>query len=242
MTSINCLNPGRCPVPDPGCVDLRRLRLAKLEQGSIFHTAYRRRYWPELFNPSEAGNARFSPLKIDGAVIPTLYGGVTQTVVLLETAFHDVHSSGKRLISEALHLAPRGLVALTTPSTMPLVDLRDAGLRRTGLTRDQLVATSPEHYACTQEWAVALHKRKVGGIAPVGLLWQSRVAELAQQGSPLLQDLLAKGNDVFVLFGDRVSATPTDWDPGDPQYDDLTVGDARLLSEQIAEQLDAVIV
>ena len=48
--------------------------------------------------------------------------------------------------------------------------------------------------------------------------------------------------DAFVLFGDRVPTDPGAWRPGDPHYDDLTAGDGRLLAEQIAEQLGAVIV
>ena len=47
---------------------------------------------------------------------------------------------------------------------------------------------------------------------------------------------------VFVLFGDRVPNDPGAWKLGDSQYQDLTAGDGRLLAEQIAGQLGAVIV
>jgi hypothetical protein len=110
------------------------------------------------------------------------------------------------------------------------------------MTRAQLVATTPEHYACTREWAVTLHDRRIGGVASAGLLWQSRIAELAQADSLLLGDLLTVASDVFVLFGDRVPTNPNAWSPGDPHYDDLTAGDGRLLAEQIAEQPGGVIV
>jgi len=242
MTAPGCLDPASCEVPNVGEVDLRRLRLARLPAGVAFHTAYRRAHWPNVFNPSAAGNARFSPLALAGATLPTLYGAATQTVALLETCFHDVHATTPRLVSEPLSLAPRGLLALTTPMSIPLIDLTDAELQRVGLNRTQLVATTPEHYACTREWAVALHGRRIGGVAPAGLLWQSRIAELAQADSLLLGDLLTLASDVFVLFGDRVPTDPGAWHPGDPHYDDLTVGDGRLLAEQIAEQLGAVIV
>ena len=39
-----------------------------------------------------------------------------------------------------------------------------------------------------------------------------------------------------------IPSNPAAWNPGDPRYDDLTIGDGRLLAEQIAEQLGAVIV
>jgi RES domain len=242
MTAPGCLDPASCEVPNVGEVDLRRLRLARLPAGVVFHTAYRLAHWPDLFNPSPAGNARFSPLLVDGVTVPTLYGAATQTVALLETCFHDVHEMTPRLVSEPLDLAPRGLVALSAPDSLPLIDLTDAGLERVGISRAQLVASTPEHYACTRAWAVALHGRRIGGVAPAGLLWRSRIAELAQADSLLLGDLLTVASDAFVLFGDRVLPNPAAWHPGDPHYDDLTTGDGRLLAEQIAEQLGAVIV
>lgn len=242
MTAPGCLDPANCPVPDPEGTDLRRLRLARVPQGATFHSSYLRVHWPAIFNSSGLGNARFSPLSSDGEIVPTLYCAATQTVALLETSFHDIHESGTRIIAEALHLAPRGLVVLTSPVSLPLIDLRDEGLGRVGLTRAQLVATTPEHYACTRAWAVALHRRRIGPVTPVGLLWQSRIAELARADSPLLGDLLAVASGVCLLFGDRVSIDPAVWQPSDPHYDDLTTGQGRLLAEQIAEQLGGVIV
>ncbi|MGQ0671084.1 MAG: RES family NAD+ phosphorylase [Actinomycetota bacterium] len=223
-------------------MDLRRLRLARVADGATFHTSYLRAHWPALFNASGLGNARFSPLRADGTVVPTMYAAATQAVALLETSFHDVHEMGTRIISESLHLAPRGLVALTAPVSLPLIDLTDEGLERVGLARAQLVGTTPEHYACTRQWAVALHGRRIGPATPVGFLWRSRIAELAGADSPLLGDLLPASSRVWVLFGDRMPTDPAAWQPGDPHYDDLTTGDGRLLAEQIAEQLGAVIV
>lgn len=242
MTAPGCLDPANCPVPDPERVDLRRLRLARVSPAATFHSSYARVQWPEIFNASGLGNARFSPLAVEGAVVPTMYCAATQTVALLETSFHDLYESGTPIISEALHLARRGLVTLTAPVSLPLIDLRDEGLARIGVERSQLVSTTPEHYACTRAWAVALHGRRIGGVTPVGLIWQSRIAELARADSVLLGDLLAVASDVFLLFGDRVSTDPAEWQPGDPHYDDLTTGQGRLLAEQIAEQLGGVIV
>ena len=242
MTAPGCPDRTNCPVPDPENADLRRLRLVHVQEGTTFHTCYARRSWPALFNDSGVGNARFSPLVVGGALVPTMYCAATQTVALLETSFHDVHDMGTRIISESLQLAPRGVVALTTPVPMRLIDLTDAGLARIGLNRGQLVSTTPQHYVCTREWASVLHGRRIGGIVPSGLRWQSRIAELASGDSPLLGDLLAVASDVCLLFGDRVLTDPAAWAPGDPHYHDLTSGDGRLLAEQIAEQLGAVIV
>lgn len=243
MTAPGCLEPDGCPVPDPAEVDLRRLRVAHLEAGRTCHTAYRRRHWPALFNQSGRGDARFSPLVGQGRVVPTMYAAVSQTVALLETSFHDLHQLGSRIISEQIDLAARGLVTLSVPARLTVVDLRDDALRRLGVDRQQLITTSRAHYPCTRAWAAALHGRRVGSAEPVGLLWNSRVAELARQDSILFADLLsAPTSEVFVLFGDGVPTEPMQWHPGEPHYDDLTTGDGRVLAEQIAEQLDAVIV
>jgi hypothetical protein len=120
--------------------------------------------------------------------------------------------------------------------------MTDASLQRLGLERQGLVASGPQHYPCTRDWAVALHARTIGGIEPAGLVWQSRVAELAEGDSLLFRDLLSLASEVFVLFGDRVPNEPKAWIPGDPHLEDLTTGEGRLFAEQIAEQLDAVIV
>ena len=117
---------------------------------------------------------------MEGSFVPTMYAARVQTVALLETAFHDVHQLGVRLISERTQLATRGLVAISVPTRTSLVDLSDAALARVGVDRSQLVATSPQHYACTQAWAIALHERRFGGHLAAGLLWRSRVAELAE--------------------------------------------------------------
>jgi hypothetical protein len=218
------------------------LRLAHLDGGATLHTAFARSHWPALFNASGRGNGRFSPIASEAGLIPTLYAARSQTVALLETAFHDVHQLGVRLISERTQLATRGLVAISVPKRIAMVDLTDPGLARMGLDRGQLVATSPQHYACTRAWADALHRRRYGGHLAAGLVWRSRVAELAEADSMLSTDLLRVAAEVYVFFGDRITPDPNDWLPGDPRYDDLSVGSGRLLAEQIAEQLGAVIV
>lgn len=133
-------------------------------------------------------------------------------------------------------------MALTAPQPLALIDLRDDALARLGLTRAQLVATTPQHYACTRQWAVVLHGRPIGGVSPVGLVWHSRIAELARADSLLLADLIPFGSEVCMLFGDRVPTVPGAWLAGDPHYEDLSTGEGRLLAEQIADQLGAVIV
>ncbi len=242
MTAPDCGDPVGCMVPDPDAVDLRGLRLTHLAAGTSFPTVHRTKYPAGQFNASGLGNSRFSPLHDeDGGVIATLYGARTRVAALLETAFHTVHAGYPRIVYEAW-LTERGLVTLRTPQRIALVDLRDDQLERLGLQRDQLVATTPMHYPCTRAWARKLRSRRIGGVTPAGLLWRSRVAELAGGDSLLLEDLLAgEPADVWMLFGDRLPTEPSDWTPGPPNYEDLVGGEGRLLIEQIATQLDATI-
>lgn len=215
-----------------------------MQPGRPFFTAFHRRHWPTLFNGSGLGDTRFAPIRDrNGAVVPTLYGARTRTVALLETAFHEVNPGGARIISETLDLAPRGLAHLTTPARLAFVDLRDDALGNLGLARFNLVATLPQHYCCTREWAEVLRDReRIGGAHPVGFLWNSRQAELAQEDSLLFDDLLeGQPSEAFVLFGDRVSTVPADYHLSEV-YDDLSAPAARNMVEAIAHQLRATIV
>ena len=243
MTAPGCPGPATCPVPSPSTVHLRQLRTVGLEAGPGYHTSSQARYWPGLFNTSGRGDSRFSPFTISGKVIPTVYGACSQTVALLETVFHDVHASvGSRLITH-MDLVGRNLVDFGLSERLVLYDLTDDALGRLDLQRDQLVSTTAAHYPCTREWAEALHARKgPGGSRPVGLLWNSRVAELAKGDSPLLADLLpGRPEEVFMLFGDKLTTI----DPGgystEQRYDDLASTAALPLITAIAEQLGATL-
>jgi len=172
------------------------------------------------------------------------------TVSLLETAFHDVHLTAPRRISVPLDLEPRGTLELRTPSDLTFIDLRDDALGRLKLTRDQLVATTPAHYACTRAWAERLIWRKVGQVEPVGLLWRSRVAELAQADHQLLDDLLAgDAAEVAMVVGRPhrpVSTAAGEWHrdgAGLRRNPTLHLGTGRALVEHIATTyLDATLV
>src|SRR6266567_4321569 len=60
-------------------------------------------YAEAQFNPSAAGDARFSPLPdAAGAIVPTLYAGTTLDCALMETVFHNVPAiSGPKSVSQA---------------------------------------------------------------------------------------------------------------------------------------------
>jgi hypothetical protein len=94
-----------------------------------------------------------------------------------------------------------------SPATCPVPDLRDGALARLGLQRWQLTATSAAHNPCTRAWAEVLSRRRIGGVAPRGLLWHSRVAELAADDAPLLADLLEGTPSEALACSTRVMAS-----------------------------------
>ena len=235
MTASACRSPATCPVPDPDAVDLRRLRLGHLEPGRVLDRVFPTSHGVVGFNGSGRGDTRFAPL--GGRA--HLYAGDTRTVALLETVSHNVHQLTPRLMYAATDLAGRSLGRIRAEARIPLVDLRDSALERLGLHRSQLTATTAAHYPCTRAWAEVLLARKVGGITPRGLLWDSRVAELASADSLLLADLMEGPTSEACVLYDDVGDELSDAGGG---FDDLVgASQGRLLTEQLAEQLGATI-
>ena len=109
-----------------------------------------------------------------------------------------------------------------------LADLRDPELDRLGLDRASTVATAAEHYPCTRRLAISALRRK----HVQGLIWHSRQAELAGH-APV---------EVAVLFGEpRYSSQRGSWTLFGSGAFSLYDGPGRVLAEEVAESLEAVI-
>lgn len=230
MTAPGCPQPGACPVPTPpGRVDARRLRTTVWPTERPFFHVYALQRGCDGFNPGR-GDTRFAPI---GAAlpVPSLYGGADETVALLESIFHDVVSGAERLVYERM-LRGRGLAHLVPPRPIRLLDLRDDVLESIGLSRSDLITASAAHYGCTRAWAAWFHERRPGGHAPDGLLWHSRQAELV--GRP--------AGESFVLWGDRAPSKAGSYKLVGPGVRNLVEGPGRVLVEEIAESLGALVV
>lgn len=198
------------------------------------HRVHERAHTAAMFNRSGRGNSRFAPLPGVGHV----YLAASRTVALLETTFHDVHQDVPRIVYASTDLAGWQMTEVRTTADVRLLDLRDQQLERLGLRRDELVAAPPAHYPCTREWARTLIGRRPGGATPAGLLWNSRVAELAGGDSPLLDDLLnSPSSEVCVIYDTDVPAGVLQ--AVGPTFNDLSDGHGRLLVEAIAEHIQA---
>jgi RES domain len=131
------------------------------------------------FNPSSAGNARFSPpVNAAGGVIPTLYAGTTLDCALMETVFHDVpFVSGPKMWSKATHVAGKVWSQLTLTRDLALIDLSAVPLHKLGISRKDLIECDGSQYPETRAWALALHDQYPSA---EGLTWTSRQADPAR--------------------------------------------------------------
>ena len=188
------------------------------------------RFGYDDFNPGR-GESRFAPIA-DPSPIPTLYAGANEAVTLIESVFHNVGAESiERTVVESA-LRRRGLAHMVPGRPLVLLDLRDEALRALGLARSEIVATSAEHYRCTREWGRWLHARHPGGRAPDGLLWHSRQAELTGHAP----------GEVLVLWGDRAPSKVGSYKLVGPGVRNLVEGPGRVLVEEIAESLGALVV
>jgi hypothetical protein len=221
---LECPDPAGCPVTP----DLPQLRLTAMAPGTPLYRVYDGTWGYDEHNPGY-GDARFSPFDdtSDGHRVSSMYLAATPAAALLETVFHEVHQSSSRIIY-VRDLRGKLLAHLKLPTTARLGDLRDAELIRHHLTRNQVVASPAEHYPCTRRLAIAARAQ---GTPLQGLIWHSRQTELA--GHP--------ATEVLVLFGDSFPSGRGSWPLTGPGIRNLYDGPGRLLIDQVAEDLDALV-
>ena len=235
MTADDCPHPSGCPVPSPpGPATASRLRTTTWERS--FFRVYDTTFGFDEFNPG-LGDTRFAPVDTAGGVVPHLYGGACDVVVLLDTIFHDVHHGMADRTVWLRDLVERGIVELTAPRPLRLIDLRDPQLDQLELRRDQLVSTHAEHYPCTRQWATWLHGTRPDDVNPDGIVWHSRQAELADARVTLDVD----DSELFVLFGDHADFGRGGFTRQFPGVQPLAAGSGRLRVDEIAEAFDALV-
>lgn len=224
---LTCPDSTGCPVPG----SLPGQRATTLASGTLLFHAYDATWGYDEHNPGY-GDARFSPFDAaaSGRRVPAMYLAQTETAALLETVFREVHQTSSRQIYEK-DLRGMMLAHLRVPRDAVLGDLRDPELSRHGLDREQVVATSAEHYPCTRRLAVAAHRRQLDGRSCEGLIWHSRQVELAGGAA----------TEVAVLFGDEYPSGRGTWTLAGPGCRNLFEGPGRLLIDTIAEALSAVV-
>ncbi len=224
VTASGCPNPSECPVPTPPAGrNANAFKTTLLRKGSAVCRGYQLKFGFDAFNPG-LGDTRFAP--VQNSTVPAKYAATDDIGVLLETVLHDVHHDVEdRVVYESI-MRKWGLAYIRLPIDLRLIDLRDQALEALGFDREQIVATTAEHYECTREWSTWLHAHKRSH----GLVWHSRQAELHAHGAQ---------REVFLLFGDRVPTTAGAYALTGPGVRNLIEGPGRIVLERLAEELDA---
>lgn len=160
--------------------------------GQCIYRIHAKCYMAGQFNPGMQGSARFSPLRnSQNQLVPTIYGGESSGVAVMETIFHDLPPRTDGQAFDKGNLL--GLVySVIAPKTdLKLVDLNPKTLKKMGITRAQLLDSAAEQYVYTQEYAAAIHMTQ-----PMahGLMWSSK----------------QHGDSTLMLFGDRVNEQQLD--------------------------------
>lgn len=133
---------------------------------------YPRRYGVDGFNGTALGSARFSPLEVAGAIVPTVYAGSTLDVALMETVWHDapIPSHGFHLVlKEAAE--PRRVGSFKPSAALRLIDLTTVGLRRLGLTSSDVIDANQVDYPITRQLGSWLYENRPDA---QGICWISR--------------------------------------------------------------------
>jgi len=148
-------------------------------KGVTLFRVHRAVYSPTQFNPSKAGDARFSPLILPtGEVVPTLYAGTTLDCALMETVFHDVpFAPGLKTVSKKTIVHGQMRSSMRAVRDLSLIDLRSIALRRLGLTRRELIKTEAAQYPVTRSYALRLYEQLPSA---EGMIWTSRQDDQSQ--------------------------------------------------------------
>ncbi len=149
------------------------------------------------FNPGKGAPTRFA--FFGDPVVPSLYAAETEQAAIAESLLHDVPLAGGRLVPSAYR--DKCMSRLGTSRELRLASFMGLGLRRLGVSANQVTTTAAAHYNQTVLWAQAAHEAGFDGVA-----YMSRQCN---------------SDRAYAFFGDRAAdaflVDPTyRWDFGDP--------------------------
>jgi hypothetical protein len=187
---------------------LAEIPAIKVIQPRDWYRVHSKDYPALSFNPSLISNARFSPFPgNDGTVVASLYAGSSVKAALMETVFHEVPAPSAKAILLERNIIERKWVRTDIASTQPLslVDLTSVGLRRIGLSRQDVIDTNSDRYPITQGFARELYQHFPHAH---GICWVSR---LYDEGTciVLYEDRIEDGTLVQTSSHLSVLADPT---------------------------------
>ena len=166
---------------------LTRPQSCVLPSGTALHCVHRTIWRAAEFNSGSGGPTRFAPFNDStGAPVPSLYASATLRAAIHETIFHDVPANARIRTVRLNEVQIRTHSELLTIRDLRLVELRNVTLGKWGISRTDLISSSPAVYGQTALWAAAVHHDIPDAD---GLVWTSN------QCDP---------DDKCLFFGDRV--------------------------------------
>lgn len=166
-------------VPDPPQpFDPETVQLAAGETLFRVHTKNRAGH---LFNPGVGAPTRFA--FFGDPAVPVLYAAATERAGIAESLLRDVPLTGGQLTHSAYR--DKRMSQLTTTRDLRLASLLGLGLRRLGVSADQVTTTAAAYYDRTVLWAQAAHEAGFDG-----LVYMSRQCN---------------SDRAYVFFGDRAN-------------------------------------
>ncbi len=161
-----------------------------LKPGTLIERVHNSTYAANVFNPCKGNPTRFAPIQdTSGACVPSLYAGESFEAAVFETIFHDVVARAKRKKVPQKKVTDSAQGRLEVLRNLQLVSLREPDLKAWRIKRNQLISSSPKHYAETADWAEAIHHQFSNAD---GLEWTSNQCDPATS---------------YLFFGDRVDSS-----------------------------------
>ena len=132
--------PARLPAPE--YADMRR--------GTVLHRVHLTTYRAAEFNPGLGGPMRFAPFNDStGTVVPSLYASTTLRAAVHETIFHDIPEDAATKTVRLKEVHGRTHSEIENVRDQRLVALRNPTLGRWGISRNELISSSPAQYGQT---------------------------------------------------------------------------------------------
>lgn len=183
-------------IPDPDTMRVGKERYVTLPADTPLHRLHPATYEPDQFNPTDKGNARFSPVRDAGsAVIPTIYAAETFECAACEIILRspDTPATNPKTNTPTLQIvSPDDFKdyahsELRSTQALKLVDLTIKGQRRLGVDHNALLAGPKSTYPKTRAWAEKIHAT-------------------CPEAQGIIYSSFQYGVDgALVLFGDRVA-------------------------------------
>ncbi len=159
----------------------------RLAVGTELHRIHKSELRAAQFNPGLGAPTRFAPFTdAAGAMVPSLYGGMTRESAAFESIFHDIEPSAAFKTVRLDTVTSRSVSRVSVARDLRLAPLFAPDLKAWSIARTDLIETPKNTYDQTVLWAQAIH---AADPTIEGLIWTSR------QCDPIC---------CVALFGDRV--------------------------------------